>query len=124
MSINYNHAYERHLMCRNCGRATGGIGDYMNIKTGRVTKTCQKCRASVLASVLKKDRICKKKIPIKEQNESLKKIIQELDEETLGKLKETYPILVTILNNGMIQVTQKAKIPKLPLIPQDIPLEI
>ena len=80
MSIDYNKAYDDHLLCRNCNRQTTGIKDFMT-KTMKVAKTCKKCRDSVLTSLQKKDRIVPKTITLKEQNTYLKKIMLGLDDE-------------------------------------------
>jgi len=54
MEINYNDMYSNYLMCKNCNRKTQGPEDYKNTKTGKVTKTCAKCRSCVLRSLAKR----------------------------------------------------------------------
>ena len=101
--VDYNDAYENHLMCRNCGRKTQGIEDFMT-KTKKVTKTCQKCRTSVLSSIKKKTRTISKPMTLKEQNKYLKKVIHGLSEDKLSDLKKDYDLLDTILIDGKIKI--------------------
>jgi hypothetical protein len=75
----------------------------------KVAKTCKKCRECSLKSVLKRDRMVSKIIPLKAQNTYLKKILLELTEDQLEELKEEYTNLDTILNGGKIKVLQAAK---------------
>ena len=49
----YEDEYLTHLRCRTCKRKTCGINDYKNRCSESITKTCQKCRNSILKAVIK-----------------------------------------------------------------------
>ena len=49
----YTAEYLSHLRCSTCKRKTDGLDDYKNRASGNITKTCQKCRNSVLKAVIK-----------------------------------------------------------------------
>jgi hypothetical protein len=95
--LNYNELYANHLMCRNCNRKTNGIEDYKNNKTGKVTKTCAKCRDCVLKSLAKNPQ--HKPLTLKQQIQIMKEVLKTLEPETLNDLYEQKPQLKTILTN-------------------------
>lgn len=94
--IDYNYEFDNHLRCPNCNRKTQGPENFKNKKTGDITRTCDKCRASVLASVKKNS----KKYPKKRKPtnkcllETSKLIISQIDSDILDNI---------ILNNPHIQ---------------------
>ena len=49
----YKEEYLLYLRCPTCKRKTCGLDDYKNRTSGNNTKTCQKCRNSVLKAVIK-----------------------------------------------------------------------
>ena len=71
--------YILYKRCRNCNRQTEGIQDFKNLKTGKITKTCIKCRNSVIKSLQKRasEGKTKKKITMREKMEVLNNIIKK-----------------------------------------------
>lgn len=72
--------YDVHLKCPSCDESTNGIIDYKNIRTGKITKTCFKCREYVYNSLKKKRRLptYKKQMRMKELIEIYKKFIKKI----------------------------------------------
>jgi len=97
MEINYNDMYSNYLMCKNCNRKTQGPEDYKNTKTGKVTKTCAKCRSCVLRSLAKRPQT--KPPTIKQQIDIMKRALRTFDEETLKSLYDIQPKLKFILSD-------------------------
>jgi hypothetical protein len=52
--INYNKEYKEHRRCPACNRKSNGVKDYQSKRSPKITKTCVKCRISVLKSLKKK----------------------------------------------------------------------
>lgn len=92
---NYNELYSNYLMCRNCNRETAGIEDYKSNKTGKVTKTCKKCRSSVLKSQAKKSDV--KPLTLKKQIDIMKNALKELESPIIDELCKNQPRLKEIL---------------------------
>lgn len=84
--IDYNYEYKNFLRCPNCNRQTEGKKNFKNIKSGNITKTCDKCRNSVLVSINKKPR--KKKPTMKQLLVISKIIIENIDENELNEIAE------------------------------------
>lgn len=96
MEKDYNKLYEDHLVCKNCNRDTpGGIEEYKNAKTGRITKTCSKCRACVLKSLAKNPHLTP--LPLKTKLHILKRVINSLDPDIIEQLHAEEPLLQKII---------------------------
>ncbi len=85
-NIDYNTEYKEYKRCFNCDSVTQGIDDYKNIRTGKVTKNCKKCRERVLISYNKKPRVTKKNPTNKEIIEAMKTIIDQINKEKLTEI--------------------------------------
>lgn len=94
--INYNEAYKNYEICRNCNRSTPEDDAYKS-KKGKIVKTCNKCRASVLKSLAKKDIPGRRKMTLREQNNRMKIMLNE-NKKILDLLKKKYPELKTIMS--------------------------
>lgn len=104
VNIDYNKEFSDHLRCPNCSRKTTGVAEYKNIKSGKVTKTCKKCRDSVYKSLKKKPRIKHKPITQKETIAFYKTLIDTIPSEVL-KLHIT-------LNPELVNDRYKSLLPK------------
>ena len=105
-TIDYNKEYKEHLRCPNCNRKTAGIDDYKNIRSGKITKTCAKCRASVYKSYRKIPRIKKKKITMKEKVELFNILIKDLDKLEVEKFIENNPTYENILKTLITEIQE------------------
>lgn len=92
---NYNELYATHQMCRNCNRRTNGVDDFKNAQTGKLTKTCRKCRACVLSSQAKK--ADSKPLTLKQQISMMKKALNSLEVDQLEVMYDQHPRLKEIL---------------------------
>ena len=71
-----------------------GIEEYKNAKTGKLTKTCAKCRSCVLKSQAKKPQY--KPIPLKTKINILTQVLNSLDPDVLEQLHLQEPRLKNI----------------------------
>jgi len=92
---NYNELYSTYLLCRNCNRETSGIEDYKSSKTGKITKTCVKCRSCVLKSQAKKSDA--RPLTLKKQIAIMKIALKGLETQTIDELYEKQPRLKEII---------------------------
>ncbi len=99
VNIDFNKEYEQHLRCPNCNRQANGIDDFRNIKTGRVVKTCIKCRKCVYKSVLKKPRPNRKPITNKERLATYKFLVGHIPADTLKNIRDNNPSYERIFND-------------------------
>jgi hypothetical protein len=78
LNIDYNKEYEDLKRCRNCNRRTDGEQDFINQKNNKRTKTCKKCRLSVIKSLQKRitDGKTEKKLTQKEKITHLTNILK------------------------------------------------
>lgn len=89
----YPEAYAQYLRCRGCNRHTSGPDEFKNIRSGKPTKTCSKCRANALAAWKKKPKPDpgsrppkKKKLTFTQQTRAYKQMMQCLDSDTLDHI--------------------------------------
>ena len=80
-AINYNQEYKEHKRCPTCNRKSEGVQDYKSKRSNKLTKTCLKCRASVLKSLKKKPQ--PRKPTQKETIEALYKILDCIDTKVI-----------------------------------------
>ena len=92
----YTQEYLEYKRCRNCRRPTKGEEDFMNIKTGSRTKTCNKCRARVLKSYDKM-----KKPTQKETIEALSKVLSLIHKDVIKTAIKDYDNLTPFLTEIM-----------------------
>lgn len=84
----YAEEYKNKLRCPTCNKKTKGEEDYKNIKTGKITKTCNTCRSRVYASYNKI-----REPTQKETIEGLLQIIKNVEKTSLDKILDKNPDL-------------------------------
>src|SRR5438874_1418638 len=84
--IDFNTEYKEHKRCMNCNKPTNGIEDFKNIHTGKLTKTCKKCRENVYASFKKKPRNLTKPPKKDTQIYLLKQLIKKIDKDEINQI--------------------------------------
>ena len=108
--IDYNKEYSEFLRCPNCNRRTSGIDDFKNVKTGRIVKTCIRCRECVGKSLRKKPRIKVKAITNKERLEMCKLFLTYLDADICKKIIEEHPEAERVINDLFPQFIKEEQI--------------
>jgi len=84
----YLEEYQSKLRCPSCNKKTKGEEDYKNIKTGKITKTCNICRSRVYSSYNKI-----REPTQKETIEGLLSIIKNVEKTNLDKILNDNPDL-------------------------------
>lgn len=85
---------QQKLKCPSCNRKTSGPEEYKNIRSGNITKTCQRCRASVRESLGKTTR--KRPVTQREIFGILLKLYLGMNETMLASKLD--PAEITLLN--------------------------
>jgi len=84
--VDYNLEYKNKLRCPTCHRKTKGEEDYRSLRGGgkKITKTCIKCRSSVIKSNRKST---KRRRPSKAEHiKGLKDIIYQVDDNLIDEI--------------------------------------
>jgi hypothetical protein len=89
--IDYNKEYKEHKRCPNCNRKTAGEEQYKNIRSNKLTKTCDKCRSAVYKSYRKKPRVKPKRLKMKDKIDILKSLLGDTDNDKINELIEQHP---------------------------------
>lgn len=97
-NIDYNLEYGNMTRCRGCNRKTNPETDFKNKKNGKQTKTCLKCRNSVLKSLKKNPQVIKRKPTIKKMKELYEVILSKMDTNLINEIIDKDEDLKEYLN--------------------------
>ena len=95
--IDYTDEYKEHKRCPNCNLPTQGIEDYKNIKSGKITKTCKRCRHRVLKSYNLKCKKLTKKDYLNAYRDILKLIHNDVITQATKDKEEFKPFLKEVM---------------------------